>query len=59
VERALERLHEPEYGVCADCGEDIPYARLAASPFATRCTACQERAEHVLTEAAPPALTRG
>ena len=59
VERALARLHEPEYGVCADCGEDIPYARLSANPVATRCTACQERAERVLVEAARPALTRG
>ena len=55
VEGALARLHEPEYGVCADCGEDIPFARLAANPVATRCTACQTRAERVLTEPAQPA----
>jgi DnaK suppressor protein len=55
VERALVRVHEPEYGVCADCGEDIPYSRLSANPVATRCTACQTRAEHVLTEPTQPA----
>ena len=59
VERGLARLEDPEYGVCSDCGEDIPFSRLSANPVATRCTACQDRAEHVLSEAAPPALTRG
>jgi DnaK suppressor protein len=55
VERALTRVHEPEYGVCADCGEDIPFSRLSANPVATRCTSCQTRAEHVLSEPAQPA----
>lgn len=27
--------------VCAECGEPIPAARLAAVPGATRCRACQ------------------
>src|SRR5690242_732079 len=25
VEAALARLHEPDYGQCADCGAEIPY----------------------------------
>jgi RNA polymerase-binding protein DksA len=54
VERTLVRLHEPEYGVCADCGADIPYSRLSATPTATRCLACQRRAERLLTEPAQP-----
>ena len=41
VESALKRIHEPGFGVCADCEEEIPFARLAASPAATRCVACQ------------------
>lgn len=45
VERALDRLHTPEFGVCADCGADIPYARLHAQPSAARCVACQNAAE--------------
>jgi RNA polymerase-binding protein DksA len=52
VEAALARIHEPEYGVCSDCGEDIPFSRLAANPAATRCTACQTRAERLLDEPA-------
>jgi RNA polymerase-binding transcription factor DksA len=45
VERALARLHSPEFGICADCGADIPYARLHAQPSAVRCLACQNAAE--------------
>jgi len=52
VERALARLHEPQYSVCSDCGADIPYSRLSAYPMATRCTACQMRAERLLDEPA-------
>lgn len=55
VERALTRVHEPEYGVCADCGEDIPFSRLSVNPVATRCAACQTRAERVLSEPTQPA----
>jgi RNA polymerase-binding protein DksA len=55
VEQALSRLHEPEYGVCADCGAEIPFSRLSANPMATRCIACQKRAERLLSEPARPA----
>lgn len=33
---------------CEDCGEDIPPARLAAAPFATRCIHCQENFERAV-----------
>lgn len=55
VESALGRLHEPDYGVCADCGVDIPFSRLSANPTATRCIDCQRRAERLLSEPARPA----
>lgn len=55
IEGALGRLHEPEYGVCADCGVDIPFSRLSANPTATRCIDCQRRAERLLSEPARPA----
>lgn len=45
MEAALARLHTPDYGVCADCGVDIPYARLEVAPGATRCVECQSRLE--------------
>lgn len=47
TEGALERLHTPEYGICSDCGADIPYSRLSAEPSATRCIVCQTRAERL------------
>jgi DnaK suppressor protein len=45
TEGALKRLHTPEYGLCADCGAEIPFARLHANPAAARCAGCQARLE--------------
>jgi len=45
VESALARMAEGTYGECVDCGNHIPYARLAANPSASRCIACQEKLE--------------
>ena len=45
AEAALERLHDPAYGVCSECSAVIPYTRLLASPAATRCVSCQRSAE--------------
>jgi RNA polymerase-binding transcription factor DksA len=36
----LQRLHAPDYGVCARCGADIAYTILAEDPAATLCRAC-------------------
>lgn len=45
LEAARDRLSGGEYGVCADCGGDIGFARLKATPSAIRCIHCQERHE--------------
>ena len=45
IRTALTRMDDGSYGVCADCGTDIPLARLQAQPAALRCIACQERFE--------------
>jgi len=37
---ALDRLHEPDYGVCESCGGDIPFVRLMSDPLHKRCPAC-------------------
>lgn len=29
-------------GICEDCGDRIPVARLEAAPWAIRCVECQE-----------------
>jgi DnaK suppressor protein len=52
VEAALARVHEPDFGLCADCEADIPYARLEAAPWARRCVACQAGAERRTAHAA-------
>lgn len=39
--RARGRIHEPDYGLCTDCGSAIPYARLQIEPEALRCVGCQ------------------
>ncbi len=46
VEAALQRIEDGGYGVCTDCGADIPAARLHAAPETARCIACQEQFEH-------------
>jgi len=33
-------LHSPDYGVCENCGADIPFVRLMADPLLKRCPAC-------------------
>jgi RNA polymerase-binding transcription factor DksA len=40
LETALKRLHEPDYGVCIDCGKDIGFVRLEADVSALHCQAC-------------------
>jgi DnaK suppressor protein len=42
---ALQRLDHDAYGVCIDCGADIPLARLEVMPQALRCLACEQVAE--------------
>ena len=56
IERALGRLHTPEYGQCADCGEDIPFIRLQANPMAFRCTGCQSAFERTHAQPGHPSL---
>lgn len=41
VESALRRLAEGRYGVCPDCGADVPFDRLRLAPQALRCVPCQ------------------
>jgi RNA polymerase-binding protein DksA len=45
IARALDQIKNNTYGVCVDCGETIPMARLEAHPFADRCIRCATAAE--------------
>ncbi len=40
IDRALKRIEEGNYGACANCGEHIDEARLAAIPYAETCIGC-------------------
>ena len=39
VDEALERMDNGTYGVCEECGEEIPLDRLEANPAARACIA--------------------
>src|SRR5881394_1335446 len=56
LEAARERLKSGEYGICIDCGNDIGYERLKASPSALRCIQCQERHEKTFGGTPKPSL---
>ena len=40
IDLALERIEDGTYGICDNCGDDIPLGRLQALPEATRCLNC-------------------
>ncbi len=45
IAKALDQIKNDTYGICLDCGETIPMARLEAYPFADRCIRCATAAE--------------
>ncbi len=45
VQLALTAIEEQSYGFCEECGEDIPIARLEASPESIYCINCKNRLE--------------
>lgn len=45
IQRALARLKAGTYGLCENCGEKIPVARLNALPYTPYCIECQRELE--------------
>ena len=43
IEEALWRIEKGTYGVCRDCGEQIPEARLNAIPWTRVCITCKAK----------------
>jgi RNA polymerase-binding protein DksA len=41
IDEALERIEDGSYGVCAQCGKNIPKERLRALPQAKLCVQCK------------------
>jgi DnaK suppressor protein len=40
VEAALEKIEKGEYGLCEECGKEIPAERLSVSPESKFCLNC-------------------
>jgi len=49
IEQALGRMKEGLYGLCAECGDEIPERRLKALPWTRLCLRCAERHQTVLS----------
>ncbi|UZP66324.1 TraR/DksA family transcriptional regulator [Desulfovibrio mangrovi] len=47
VEEALRRLDVADFGICLECGDDIPVQRLKANPTTTLCVHCQQEQDRV------------
>jgi len=45
IDEALLRIQEGEFGICEECGCDIPLGRLKVVPFAHYCVKCKEDIE--------------
>lgn len=45
IAKALDQIEKNTYGICVDCGQEIPLARLKVHPFADRCIRCATAAE--------------
>ncbi len=45
IEEALRKIDEGTYGICEDCGSEIPEERLKVIPFAIYCVDCMETRE--------------
>lgn len=45
MERALGRIEDPDFGLCRECEEPIPFARLMIMPESDLCVRCAEALE--------------
>jgi RNA polymerase-binding protein DksA len=45
IDAALKRIDDGTFGVCTNHGEQIPFERLEARPYATLCIECQRERE--------------
>ena len=45
IKGALDRLEEGAFGICEECGKEIPEKRLMARPVASFCIECKRKQE--------------
>ncbi|CAG9620667.1 TraR/DksA family transcriptional regulator [Sutcliffiella rhizosphaerae] len=53
IKDALQRMEEGTYGICVDTGEEIPFERLEAIPYAKRIASAQEKVDKGLSSQNP------
>lgn len=46
VEKAINRIHKGDYGICGTCGNKISYTYLLKAPHAERCVECERALEN-------------
>lgn len=56
IDSALQRINAGTYGICENCAQPIPAARLKAEPTAERCVQCQELYEKTHASGSTPSL---
>ncbi|HKF15514.1 MAG TPA: TraR/DksA C4-type zinc finger protein [Gaiellaceae bacterium] len=45
IDEAVARINAGIYGICVNCGAQIPHERLEAMPWATLCIECKRKEE--------------
>lgn len=45
INDAIKRIDDKNYGLCQECGEDIPEKRLSVNPYFLICITCAEERE--------------
>ena len=45
IDKAIKQVEDKTYGVCEDCGDQIPQKRLLINPYTTICVDCAEERE--------------
>ena len=53
IKLSLEKLTKGNYGICEECGEEIPHQRLMARPIAALCIDCKREQEHMEQQRKP------
>lgn len=47
IDYALMKIESGTYGICENCGAEIPFERLKARPVTTMCFECKELEEEL------------
>ncbi len=45
LQQALTNIDDPEFGICQECGKQIPSGRILAMPESPICVICAEEIE--------------